>query len=231
MPAPPCKGAVSPVLPSYGDPPNMRSWKGEDLAGWAPPACARWATAPLARLTAVAASFRFSGSADDLLGRFAAISSWRGIQYWSITDKSWETLITDSAAVGDEAGDNRRPDFTVAELKTGKDLYFVQRDNRSSADVTYRMRVAESGPDRFTIDIENVSSVWLFVLPIYAPGDLVSTYFIERVSPTVWGYYSLWGVRSSGAGRDQAASYANRALAIYRHVAGVTSDRSAAPSP
>jgi len=185
----------------------------------------------MARLTAVAGSFRFSGSADDLLGRFAAISSWRGIQYWSISDGSWETLITDSAAVGDESGDNRRPDFTVSELKTGNDLYFVQRDNRSSGDVVYRMNVVESGLDHFTIDIENVSSVWLFVVPIYAPGDLVSTYFIERRSPTLWGYYSLWGVRSGGVGRDQEASYVNRALAIYWHVAGMTPDQRAAPSP
>jgi hypothetical protein len=87
----------------------------------------------------------------------------------------------------------------------------------------------ESGPDRFTIDIENVSSVWLFVFPIFGPGDLVSTYVVERLSPPVWGYYSLWGVRNSGAGRDQERSYVNRALAIYRHIVGVTIDQGAAP--
>jgi len=217
------------VLPSYGDPPNVRSWKGQDLTGWTPPTCARWATARFDRLTAVAGSFRFAGQADDLLGRFAAISRWRGIEYWSITDGSWETLITDSAAVADETGENRRADFTVAELKSGKPLYFVQSDNRSSGGVIYRMSVVESGPDRFTIEIENVSSIWLFVFPIFGPGDLVSTYVVERLSPTVWGYYSLWGVRNSGAGRDQEKSYVNRALAIYRHIVGVTIDQGAAP--
>jgi len=102
-------------------------------------------------LTVVAGSFRFSGSADDLLGRFAAISSWRGIQYWSITDGSWETLITDSTAVGDRPA-KRRPDFTVAELKR-KGPLFVQRDNRSPANVTYRMRVDRERVRPLTIDI------------------------------------------------------------------------------
>jgi uncharacterized protein DUF6675 len=230
MPSPPCREAASPILPRYADPPNVMSWRGADLAGWAPPTCANWATARFTRLTAVAGSFRFAGSADDLLGRFAAISNWRGIQYWSVTDGNWETLITDSTAVGDETGDSRRPDFTVAELKTRKDLYFVQRDNRSSGDVIYRMRVVESGLDRFTINVENVSSVWVFVFPIFAPGDLVSTYIVERLSPTEWGYYSLSGARSSDVGRDQEASYANRALAIYRHILSVPFDRNAAPS-
>jgi hypothetical protein len=85
----------------------------------------------------------------------------------------------------------------------------------------------ESGraDDRFTIDIENVNSVWLSVFPIFAPGDLVSTYIAERLSPTMWGYYSLWGVRQDGAGRNQEGSYVDRALAIYRHVVGVLFDR------
>jgi hypothetical protein len=106
----------------------------------------------------------------------------------------------------------------VDELKSGRDLYFVQRDNRSSGDVIYRMRVEELSVDRFVITIENVSTVWLLVFPIFAAGDLESTYILQRLSPNVWGYYSLWGVRAGQIADGQEASYVNRAKAIYHHI-------------
>jgi len=232
-PLPPCKAGASPPYPSFAGPPIFRNWSEGDLpTGWAAPACVAWASQHFTLLTALAASFRFEGQADDLLMRFGAVSAWRGTRYWSITDHRWQTLITDSAAVEASDGKRRRADFSVAELRVGKDLYFVQQDNRSSGEVTYRMRVAESGPDRIAITIENVSPVSLFIFTLFEPGDLESTYFLQRLSPTTWGYYSLSGVRENSVlPGGQPASHVNRAAAIFRHIAGVPSDQNPPLAP
>jgi len=69
------------------------------------------------------------------------------------------------------------------------------------------MRVVESGSDRFTIDIENVNSVWLFVCDLRA-GDLVPYISSSDLSLPFWGLQSV-GVRQQRLGPDQAASYTN----------------------
>jgi hypothetical protein len=225
-PLPPCEAGASATYPTFGNPPNVRNWRAGDLSmDWKPPACVAWASQHFTLLTAIAASFEFAGQADDLLARFGALSAWRGTRYWSITDHRWETLIIDSAAV-DAANRKRRVDFSSAELKAGRAFYFVQQDNRSSGEVTYRMRVDAAGSDRIVITIDNVSTVSLLVFSLFEPGDLESTYIIRRLSPTSWGYYSLSGVRESGfLPGGQVASHVNRAAAIYRHIVGMPSDQ------
>jgi hypothetical protein len=75
---------------------------------------------------------------------------------------------------------HRRGDFLPAEMRDGEDRFFSQRDNRSSNDVVYRLRVREAGSERLIIELENVTAVrfpWFFCSP---PGDLRSVHFLER---------------------------------------------------
>jgi hypothetical protein len=177
-------------------------------------------------LTALAARFRFTGSADDLLSRFAAQSAWRGIKYWSVTDGRWDTLIDDAGALSGADLRQIRSDFTLAELKSGKDLYFQQEDNRSSNAVVYRMRVVSADSIRLIVTVENASAVSLFLFTLFDPGDLESTYIFVKLGPTNWGYYNLSGARESFAMiGDHRASYLNRAAAIYRHLLGIPTDQ------
>jgi hypothetical protein len=64
-----------------------------------------------------------------------------------------------------------------------------------------------------------------FVLPLFAPGDLLATYVLEKLSPGVWGYYSLSDAREGVFGGRHEASYENRAVAIYRHMVGIPTDQ------
>jgi hypothetical protein len=61
-------------------------------------------------------SFRAAGGIEAILARFAAVSSFRGIRYWSVSDRRWETLISDSSALAGLDAAKRRDDFSVAEL-------------------------------------------------------------------------------------------------------------------
>jgi hypothetical protein len=174
---------------------------------------------------ALAGSFRHEGGAADLLKVFGRISSLRGIRYWSVGDGGWRTLVTGAAALDGPGTRRRRADFGPAEMTRGADLYFAQEDSRSSGEVVYRMRVLDDGPDRVVIAVENTTSVRFLLVPLFAPGDLRCTSYLERLSPGVWGYYALWGIRASAQTSGHEASSVNRSLAFYRHVAGIPTDQ------
>ena len=222
-PVAPCGPTQSPSVPQFGDPPNAGNWHPADLASsWVPAPCTNWAAARFTVLTALAGRFAFAGSADDLLLRFGAFSAWRGIQYWSVTDGRWNTLVVDASALEGPSAARRRSDFTLGELKSGLDLYFMQEDNRSSDKVVYRMKVQAVDAGRLIITVENESAVFQFIFTIFDVGDIKSTYVFERLSPAIWGYYSLSGVREGLALiGNHDSSYLNRSLAIYRHLAGI----------
>src|ERR1051325_9594239 len=108
VPQPPCAGGAP--VPQYADPPAVRTWSGVDL-----PACLHW-NGKARLVVALAGRFHHEGDVDALLQRFGAVSSMRGLRYWSVTDKAWRVLITHAASV-------RGRDFTPEELKRGEDLY------------------------------------------------------------------------------------------------------------
>jgi hypothetical protein len=221
-PRPPC-GATP--QPSYAPPsaaPAIRSW---NAPGWAASACTGWASSRPTLLVALAGSFRHEGGAADLLAVFGRISGLHGIRYWSVGDGGWRTLVTGAVALDGPGTRRHRPDFAPAEMARGADLYFAQKDSRSSGEVIYRMRVLENGPDRVAIAVENTSSVRFLLVPLFAPGDLRCTSYLERLSPGVWGYYALWGIRAGAQTSGHEASSVNRALAFYRHVAGIPTDQ------
>ena len=222
-PVPPCEGVQS--VPKYarpGKPPNARLWKeGHPGKSWLPPSCTGW-TPNDGILVAVAGQFRYTGGVDGLLSRFGAISTLRGLKYWSVTDEKWQTLITHATALDGPDLGRPRPDFTVSEVQNRPYLYFAETDNRSGEVVVYRMQVAAE-PERVVVAIENVTPVKIFMVTMFDPGDLQSVHFLTQAAPGLWNYYGL--ARTGGSlgaflGLDDA-SYINRALALYSHFAGV----------
>ncbi|MFO1060034.1 MAG: DUF6675 family protein [Dongiaceae bacterium] len=220
-PLPPCGAPPAPAYGPLGAAPAVALWHRAELAGWQPPACLGWPGTPPELLVAVAGRFRDAGGLPDLVGRFAAQSRWRGLRYWSDTEQRWETLITDAAALAGQDAARHRGDFSAAELLSGEPLYVAQSDNRSSGAVVYRLQLRAATADRLVMATENVSSVWLVLLPLFSAGDLASVYFLDRLGPGLWGYYGLSAVRGGllGPGGHEA-SYVNRALAIYHLISG-----------
>lgn len=227
-PRPPCGTAPAPAYAEPGSVPAVRVWSGDELGSdWSPPACTGWDRSPLRVLVAAAGRFRYQGDAAGLLARFGAVSSLATVRYWSTSDRRWQGLITRAAALDGPDPDRRRPDFAAAELAGGADRYFAQDDNRSTGEVVYRMRVREFGPDRVVVEVENVGPVRYLLLPLAGPGDLRSLYFLERRSAAEWGCYSLsrTGAGVSRLAGGHPASYVNRAVALFRHLAGLRSDQ------
>jgi hypothetical protein len=227
-PNPPCGTPPSPAYPAIGAPPVTAIWKAGDRdLRWTPAACMGWRDAKFKLLVALAGSLRGPRSADEMLARFGAVSALAGIRYWSVSDARWQTLIASTAALQGPSLDRRRRDFLPAEMKDGADLFFSQQDNRSSNDVVYRLRVREAASERLVIEMENVTAVRFFVVSLFAPGDLRSVYFLDRTGADGWNYYSLTriGPGAFAWAQDHENSYVNRAVALFRHIAGIPTDQ------
>jgi hypothetical protein len=217
-PVAPCGSLVYPAYLSATPPPNVEVWSPGDIpSDWEYPACAGWVSRPFTTLVAVAGAFRLEGGVDDLLVRMGAITDLRGLIYWSVTDHRLEPLIIDAYAVNQKVTDPARPNYTPREMQIGKDLFLVERDNRSRARVLYRMRVLQMAPDKLIIDVDNVSSIRFLFLTLFAPGDLHSTFFFNRLESDEWGYFSLSRANEGkfAALIDQKPSYVNRLIALY----------------
>lgn len=176
-------------------------------------------------LVALSASFRFSGGLDDLVARIGAIGATRGVRYWSVTDKAWQSLVVDASALEGPNTDKRRRDFSAAEIRSGANLYYSQHDNRSSGEVVYRMHFRQVRSALVAIETENVTPIRFLVVTAFEPGALRSLLFLEPLSPGLWGFYDItWVEPGSFLLGSTETSFINRAAAVYRYVVGIPTD-------
>lgn len=223
----PCGAAPLPAFAEPGAPPNVRAWSGKAARGWQPPPCSTWQAQDADMLVGLAGSFRYDGEIDGLLARIGAISTKKGVRYWSTTEKNWQMLVTDAFALSGPDAALRRADFKASEMAKGQTIHYAQSDNRSAGNCVYREQVIAADRERVLIESENLSPVKKMLITLYAPGDLQSLYVIERRAPGLWNFYSLTRTRmaSSMLPTGSEASYINRSVAFFRHVAGIPTDQ------
>jgi hypothetical protein len=205
----------------------VKSWSKSDFGrDWRPPACTGWAAAGFTALVTTVARFRHTSETEGLLRTIGAISELAGLRYWSTTHKQWQTLIVDAYALTGLQHGQRREDFTLAEMKEGKVLYFEQVDNLSGK-AMYRMHIAEASADRLVFDVENVSTMRYLFVPIFQPGEMQSIYFLDRQSDNVWRYYSIvrTGKNANRLIAGNESSSINRAVAYYRYLVGIPAEQ------
>jgi hypothetical protein len=231
-PQPPCGSEIFPAYPDLDKPPIVRIWDRSVLGSdWTPPACTAWTTTGFSTLAVTAARFRHTTGIAGLLQRIGAISELGGMRYWSTTHKRWQTLIVEAHALSGPSGD-RRKDFSPDEIAEGRILYFQQEDNLSGKAI-YRMRIGSVSPSRMVYDIENISAMKYFFVPLFKPGEMQSIYFLDRESPEVWRYYSIArsGKNASNLTAGHDASSINRAVAYFRYLAGIPMDMEPPAAP
>jgi hypothetical protein len=210
-----------------GDSPVVKFWSADEVGGnWRPPACTGWTGEGFSTLVTTAARFRRSGGMEEVLRQGGAISQLAGMRYWSTTHQSWETLIKDASAVTSAQGNERRKDFTLEELKAGSVLYFEQVDSLSGKAV-FKLHIAEATADRLVFDVANVTLIKYLVVPLFHPGEMQSIYYLDREPDDAWRYYSMsrTGKNASSLTVGREASWINRAVAFFRHIAGIPADQ------
>jgi hypothetical protein len=222
-PMPPCGMEPIPAYPDVNEQAVVKSWSKSDLGrDWKPPVCTGWAQVGFTTLVTIGARFPHTSKAEGLLRHIGAISELAGMRYWSTTHKQWRTLIVDAYALTDSKHGQRREDFTPHEMKEGSVLYFEQVDNLSGKSI-YRMHIIEASASRLVFDVENVSTMRYYFVPIFHAGELQSVYFLDRESDKVWRYYSIvrTGKNANGLIAGNESSSVNRAVAFYRSLIGI----------
>jgi uncharacterized protein DUF6675 len=218
VPRPPCD---SDPVPAYGqaNDPAIETWSGLE---WAAPACLAWSDARYKFVIAIAGRIE-AGDTEAVRSRLGAVSTSRGLLYWSVTDGAWRVLIKDASALSSAQG-GRRDDFAPAELREGATLHFMEQDNRSDEPVTYAMHVLESGPGRIVVETENVTPIKALLATLFPPGTLRSAYIATRIDAHTWGFYAISAASEHASGLVSLArrSYENRARALFAHFAGIT---------
>ena len=204
----------------------VRVWSASDLRDWKPAACTGWGASESPTIVAVAARFRFTGGIDGLRRRVGAVSETRGLLYWSATQKRWRELILDAYASPGPDSDLRRPDFSLNEIAEGRTLFFQQEDN-VFGQAAYRMRIRSQSTERLVFDVENATTIRFVMLPLFEPGQAQSIYFLEKEAAGVWRYYCIARTSGNAAGllAGYEASAINRAVALYRRLAGIPADQ------
>jgi hypothetical protein len=231
MPMPPCGVAPWPAHTPPGEPPAVAAWRDGALqsGGWRPPACTGWRPDARSRVVvALAGRVAVAGGVDALLARAGAVSSMRGIRYWSTRDAGWHELVLEAVALSGPGPDAApRADFGAEELADGQ-AHAYRMVERRVGEVGYALRVLERGADRLVVSVDSTSAVRAFGFPLFEPGALQTVVFAERDAPGKWRLYLLSRVDLHGssvlAGGTQA-SVANRGLALFRHLAGLPTDR------
>lgn len=222
----PCGQDAFPAYPDLASPPVVTYWSPSDVGStWTPPACTGWTGGSYSTLVTTVGRFRGPASVEDLLQRIGAISQMAGMRYWSTTHQRWQTLIEEAHAVTGPSGNQARGDFSPDELKPGTVTFFEQLDNLAGK-ATYRMHISEASENRIVVDVENVTSLKYLLLTLFHPGELQTIYFLDRDAPDVWRYYSVvrTAKNASGMTTGKQASSINRAVAFFRHLAGLPGD-------
>ena len=226
-PVPPCGAETVPAYPDVGEPPAVQVWFGDDDgADWTPPGCTQWQEGGFTAMIGMAARFRHEGGLEALLARVGGISDSKRIRYWSVTRK--RLARPRRGGVRAFLGGPRRtaPGLLGRRVGTRQRLPFPAR-----AQQPHRRRGLSHGNrgarrDRAVLSVENSSPIRLFRIPVVGPGEQQLVVFLDRESEDVWRFYSLM---RSDAGftwqvRQRMPSYVNRAVAEYRHLAGIPTD-------
>jgi uncharacterized protein DUF6675 len=233
-PAPPCAGTPRPPYAKLGEAPHLQVFRPADLhSDWPPPECAGLMSHRPRLLVALAGQFRSEDTLDMLLQRFGAISALPNVRYWSISDRRWELLISRATALNGPRLESPRSDFTVEDLKSGGDLYFAQKDNRSAELIIYRMQVRDLTSRGFFVEMENLTPVIYLMMEVYPAGSMRSSLFLDQREAGSWYYYSLTevGANASPLLPIHEKSYINRAVALFRHIARIPTDQEPPAAP
>lgn len=221
----PCGNPNSAVVPPYaepGNPPTVGVWRDVELANDTP--CLHALEGPAKLAVVLAGRFRDGRSIEDIASRIGAISSTKGLRYWSVTDGGWRTLISDAFALTSRDPETRRSDFSPAEILSGRTLYFAQRDTRSTSLNIYSLTGRLLGPRRLAVEIINLTDIRFLFFSLFKSNSLRSRHIFEKLEAGLWGYYGMSTVRD-GSVEGHERSLVNRTAAAYRFFRVVPADR------
>jgi len=198
-------------------------WSAAD--GNPPPACRGTGQPAAVVLVQSAGSFSEPGGAAAILRRLAGLSRYPGIHYWSVTRGRWRTLITKAQRL-DADGAPRPGDLPEESLNQGSQFWFHQEENTPAGSVDYVLTVEEADADHLSLDLRNTRPIRFLGLTMFAPGEYRFHHAFWHGAADQWTYRGEFEARGTTdiPFADRGPSYANRAQAVFRYLAGLPSE-------
>jgi hypothetical protein len=227
----PCAGSSARSVPGYGEPnaqPQVGVWRDIELN--AADSCLGTVTGHFELVIALAGRFESAESLTEIAKRIGAVSSIRGLKYWSVTDEKWRPLSTNAFAVRDVFGPIARADFSAAEVLSGDALFFSRDDSRSTGQTLYEARAVAVSEDSLMLETRNVTAVQLLLFTLFEAGELRSIHYLHHDAGSRWNYYGLTAARTLGVLSDER-SFINRAAAYFRYLADQPADGASPLAP
>lgn len=231
-PRPPCAGPPSPDYPPAGAPPAVGAWFADELGEtWRPDACLGWAGGSGLALVALAGRFDDPGGLAAVQARLGAFSQHTAILYWSVSRQTWRPLFAESWALAGADRDSRRGDFAPADMTPGSLLHFWQKPNEPQGGAVYRIAVVAADGRRLEAAETNLTPLTFLGLPLIPVDGQEARLWIEAEAPGRFRYYALSRLSGRLPFGLARASLVNRAVALFRHAAGVPTDREPPAAP
>ncbi|MEZ5848481.1 MAG: DUF6675 family protein [Geminicoccaceae bacterium] len=203
------------------------------IAAYALPACLglRFETPP-ATLVALRAS-PANTSLDQVIARIAAFSTLETVRYWSKSRQEWRLLVSETQALSGPDPEQAGTDPAPGELVTGAVFFALQDDSDPLSAIVMRMEVVRRDENAIVITFENVTASTMMGLTVLPVGSLRSVVAVERNGEDGLDFYLLSGNSANLPAwlLPAKASHINRAVAVYRHLAGIPSDAEPPAAP
>jgi hypothetical protein len=221
-----CGSTPHPAYPAHDKPALVHSWLRGGHQDGALPDCNGLRNREVELLVRVTARLTSTQDAAAMLARLGAVSSLKGMAYWSYTEKKRQMLVRESFAVDQPGSMKPRADFTTAELRSGSVLYFAQSDNRAATLVPYSLQLLSAGPERLVLRVENVGDLRYMGFKVIGAHDMQWVMALEPLGNGHWGYRSLLGLCHLGLGGAEQHRLSNlaRSVAMFDHLAGRQTD-------
>jgi hypothetical protein len=173
-------------------------------------------------VAALAGEFVSAEALDGLLDRLGDFTSYKSIQYWSVTRQQWQPLVTAAGLLG------RAPpatNLTAADFKPGASYNYFERGRLGTTN--YLLTVRERSADSVVLISQNTTPVDTFFGTLFEPGALEAAVILARHGPDRWG---CWQATRAGGGAGMLAtsspdSYVNRLSALFGYLAGRATTR------
>ncbi len=224
LPAPPCGTVAVPDYSPPGTPPAIASWHKSDLKSWQPAPCLGW-SGKSRSAEALAATFRFAGSEDELLARIGNLALHPAIKYWSTTRRAWRPLVISAEVVDGIDGKPIASALAPGAFVPDVVIYYAETTHDTGRTV-YRLKTLARSPGHIVLATDNATAIRIWGVTLFEPGALQAVTFLDERDDHLWGYYAITraGGRTSFLAEQGEASFINRLVALYRHIAGLQTD-------
>lgn len=149
-----------------------------------------------------------------------AVSSMKGIEYYSASRKKMRTLFAESYAIADPQTPSPQPDPVVDRIPSDTIVYMFQEDLTFGKNL-YRSRLRYTG-EYFLVETTNLTTMRYLLMPMVQPEASYTLTVLVPVGNRIL-FYGASGARTLrllGLERSKEESFYNRLQALYGWFAG-----------